>query len=338
MARATCTRAASDGPSARRSSTSSKAGRGLRGDRARQGERGLAVGEQPLERERAPRRPPSPPPRGPRPPWRARGGSGPTPAARRRASSGRTRVRARRAAARISASAWRISRSATGRKSARPSEREELQGAKHHPLRRVVEDERGDEPRAALLGQQVHRREHLVVVRAVEGAEEGLQGDEVHGRQVHRGAQRPLAQRGAEDVEVEALEVRDPRDPDERDRGRGPGEHDVAAREHALGQDEERRQRLPAPLPHDVDEGLRPGPDGVGEGQVEQLAARAVDRVAEAAVRALQEERRHEAAARAPPPPPPGTRGRAGSTARGAGRSPGRASPRPRAARRARGG
>ncbi len=178
---------------------------------------------------------------------------------------------------------------------------EQGQGTQHDPRGRVVEDEGGNEAGAALLGEQVHGRHHLVVVAAVERGEQRLERGEVDRRQVDRGPQGPLAQRGAEHVEVERLEVRDPRDPHERQRGGGPREDHVPAAEDALGEDEERGERLPAPLAHELDEGLRPAADGVRERDEEQLVARPVERVAQAAVRPLQRQRGHEAPAEGDP-------------------------------------
>ena len=175
--------------------------------------------------------------------------------------------------------------------------REQLQRLQHHGLRRVVEDERRHQPRAALGLQQVDRGQHLVVVGAVERADQRLERGEVDRRQVERGPQRPLAQSHTEHVEVEALQLRHQRDPDERHRRGRAGEHHVAAREEALGQDQDRRERLSAALPDDVDERLRARAHARGERHEQQLGAGAVERVAQRPVDALQQQRRGEPAA-----------------------------------------
>ncbi len=184
-----------------------------------------------------------------------------------------------------------------GSRCGRAPARKDLEGPQHHGARRVVQDEGRDQPGPALLREEVHGRDHLPVVGAVEGGEQGLERAEVERRQVGARLDRSLSKRRAEEVEIEPLEVGGPGDPHERERGRGARQHDVPPAQHHLGKDQERGEGLTSTLAHEVDEGLGPRPEGVGQRHVEQLAAGAVERVAEGAVGPLQQQGRDEPAA-----------------------------------------
>ena len=164
-----------------------------------------------------------------------------------------------------------------------------------------MKDQGGDQPHAVLVGQDVERRLDLGVLGAVEGREERLQRAEVQGRQVGRRLDRPFSQGHPEEVQVMALQVGRPGDPDEAERRRGRGQHRVSAVEHHLGEDQQGGEGLPAALTEEIDEGLGPRPRRIGERHEEQLAARAVDRVAEGAVGPLEQERRAQPSAQSDP-------------------------------------
>ena len=131
---------------------------------------------------------------------------------------------------------------------------------------------------------------------AVQAGEHRLQRREVE-RVGAAHAHRPGAEGGAEEVQVVAPQLGGPRHPQDAQRGGGQGEHDVAAALADLGQDEQRGEGLPAALAHHVDDGLRARADAVGQGHEQELRPRAVERVAQGAVRALEEERGHHPAA-----------------------------------------
>ena len=169
------------------------------------------------------------PRRGPPARSRARAGSGRSAASRRSASSRATFVRARSAAARISGSTWPSSRSATGTKSVRPSPREQLEGAEHDRARGVVEDQRGNQAHAALLGQEVDGRLHLRVVRAVEGGEERLERRPGRGRAGRAGAAPCPRAAHAEEVEVVGAESSVQKIQTRLSAGRRRGQHHVSA-------------------------------------------------------------------------------------------------------------
>ena len=121
-----------------------------------------------------------------------------------------------------------------------PRRAHQVQRAQHDVAGRVVEDEGGDEPDAPFLGQQVERRHHLDVVTAVERGEERLQGLQVQLGSVGVAAHGALAQRVPEQLQVVRAQVDGPGDPDHAQHGHRQREHDVAAAQHDLAQDEER--------------------------------------------------------------------------------------------------
>ena len=136
--------------------------------------------------------------------------------------------------------------------------REDLQRAQHDDRRRVVEDQGRDQVAASLLGEQVQRPHHLGVVLAVERAEQRLQRAQVQLGHLRAAREHPLAQRGAEQLEVVPLQVVGPRHPGHAQCAGGHGEERAAAAEPELGQDQHRGERLAAALAEHVDERLGP--------------------------------------------------------------------------------
>ena len=81
-----------------------------------------------------------------------------------------------------------------------PSRAKSSQRAQHHGLRGVIEDQRGDQARAALRRQQVDRRHAPRASSALLSAPNSVSSDpRSTGGRSTRGAQRPLAQGGAEE-------------------------------------------------------------------------------------------------------------------------------------------
>ena len=231
-------------------------------------------------------------------------------------------MRARSAAARISAFWWSSSRSATGTKSVRPDAPEQVQRAQDHVARRVVEDERGDEAHAPFLRQQVQRRHHLDVVAAVERGEERLQRAEVELRQRRRGrASCPRAARRGT-ARGSAAAGRWPRRSTPRTARPPPATSTTSPRRSTISLRMNTEARAwPPRWPTTSIKRLDARAQAVGDGQEQQLGAGAVQRVAQRAVGALQQQRQHQAAAERHAGRRPAGAAPAAPTARGAGRS-----------------
>ncbi len=161
---------------------------------------------------------------------------------------------------------------------------EELESTENDALRRVVQDESGDELCASFLGQEVEGRDHLAVVPAVQGREERLERPEIQLGQLPRCLDRPFPESLAKEIDVVGPELHRRRDPHHGQGGGRPSVDRVVAVDHQLAHDEDRRDRLSAPLTHDVDQGLDAGPKAVREGKEQELGRRAVKRRAQRSV------------------------------------------------------
>ena len=162
----------------------------------------------------------------------------------------------------------------------------------------MVEQQSRDEPGAALARQELECGQHLPVVGAGERREQGFEGAQVERRKRGWLEQRALAHGGAEHVQVVRPQAQ--RDARARHAGHGDGNRDrrAATARCERGQDEDRRQRLPAARSEHVDRGLGRGPVRLGHRHEQELDPEPVERRSQRAVGDLEQQGAHESGAR----------------------------------------
>ena len=154
----------------------------------------------------------------------------------------------------------------------------------------MVEQERGQDPSATLVGQKLQRGEHLSVLPAVERSEEGLERAQVESRKRGSLQEPSLPDSGAEHVEVVGPQSQRDAGPQKAREGGCARDQPVAAAPRDHGEDEDRRQGLPAARSEHVDRRLGRGPERLGHRHEQQLDPHAVERGSQRAVSGLEQQ------------------------------------------------